>query len=89
MANMRWKCPECETGINAPSRLAKLDVRRWCLECSAETGKLVEKVCVVREKKRVAKKAKTVAKNKKKAATKKAAKERKRFKDAVKVLKEV
>lgn len=41
----RWKCPRCSTGRNAPSRMAKDDVRLYCLPCSAETGKLTRVLC--------------------------------------------
>jgi hypothetical protein len=45
------------------------DVRRYCLPCSSETGKLVERVSPTLEKKRVAKKATTKKKNAAKRAT--------------------
>jgi hypothetical protein len=38
-----WRCPNCRKGARAPQRLAKDDVRRWCLECSRRTGRLVER----------------------------------------------
>jgi len=47
-----WKCPECGKGLRAPGRLRKNDTRRYCLPCSAKTGKLVERVCPAAEKKR-------------------------------------
>jgi hypothetical protein len=50
--NKIWRCPECEVGIRAPSRIRKVDARRYCLDCTAETGKLVERVCVARETKK-------------------------------------
>lgn len=39
---VRWVCPSCSTGRLAPSRLRKIDVRRYCLPCSERTGLLVE-----------------------------------------------
>ena len=44
-----WRCPACNTGTRAPERLDHLDVRRWCLRCSARTGKLVERSVPSRE----------------------------------------
>jgi hypothetical protein len=38
-----WKCPDCNAGVRAPEQLKRLDVRRWCLRCSARTGSLVER----------------------------------------------
>lgn len=70
MANTRrrlWRCPKCRAGILAPSKLRKIDTRRWCLECSGETGKLVERKCKVNEDK---------SKTSKNKASKKAAKKR-------------
>ena len=39
----RWVCPNCQGGINAPSRMREDDVRRYCLGCSATTGRLVQR----------------------------------------------
>lgn len=41
----RWICPNCNAGKLAPARPQKDDVRRFCLPCSAKTGKLVERTC--------------------------------------------
>lgn len=41
--NKIWRCPQCDTGIRAPERLRKIDVRRYCLTCSERTGLLVER----------------------------------------------
>lgn len=38
-----WRCNSCHAGVRAPERLAFRDVRRWCLQCSARTGQLVER----------------------------------------------
>lgn len=44
MKQVRWSCPLCSSGVLAPSRPRKVDVRRWCLACSEKTGKLIERV---------------------------------------------
>jgi len=41
----RWVCPACGSGVLAPDRPRRDDVRRYCLDCSAETGRLVERSC--------------------------------------------
>ena len=50
--NRIWRCPICEVGIRAPSKIRKTAAQRYCLDCTAETGKLVERVCVARETKK-------------------------------------
>jgi hypothetical protein len=65
---VRWKCLNCDSGVLAPSRPRKDDVRRYCLKCSAKTGKLVERVAPSLEKKREASKAKSTQKQKVKRA---------------------
>lgn len=57
----RWVCPTCSGGINAPSRPRKDDVRRYCLPCSAKTGRLVERSCPSLERVRAIKTEKTTA----------------------------
>lgn len=68
----RFICPRCGAGINAPERLAKNDARRYCLVCSGETGKLVERTSPALERKRAAGRersaAKTMTKRQKAAA---------------------
>lgn len=54
--NVRWKCEICDNGLLAPSRPRMNDVRRYCLPCSADTGKLVHRVAPSLEKKRAVKK---------------------------------
>jgi hypothetical protein len=44
-----WRCPNCSSGARAPDRLDHLDVRRWCLQCSRRTGKLVERTIPSKE----------------------------------------
>jgi len=50
--NKIWRCPKCETGIRAPERLRKIDVRRYCLDCSAKAGVLVERTVPSRDAER-------------------------------------
>lgn len=57
----RWVCPHCSSGVLAPSRPRKDDVRRYCLSCSEKTGRLVERSCPALEKQRVASKEKSAA----------------------------
>lgn len=40
---VRWKCEHCESGVLAPTKPRRNDVRRYCLPCSQRTGKLVER----------------------------------------------
>lgn len=67
--NVRWKCPICESGLLAPSRPRMNDVRRYCLPCSEETGKLVQRTAPALEKKRATKKVQSSAKASAKRAT--------------------
>lgn len=50
--NRRWSCPRCESGVLAPGKMRKNDARRYCLDCTSKTGKLVERVCAALEKRR-------------------------------------
>jgi predicted SprT family Zn-dependent metalloprotease len=61
---VRWKCAICNHGLLAPSKPRKNDVRRYCLPCSEETGKLVERVAPALEKKRSVTKEKQITKAK-------------------------
>ena len=45
----RWRCPQCNKGVNAPARMLLDDVRRYCLDCSVETGRLVKRLAVAIE----------------------------------------
>jgi hypothetical protein len=47
-----WRCPTCETGIRAPGKLRMVDVRRYCLTCSAKTGVLVQRTIPSRDAER-------------------------------------
>ena len=67
--NVRWKCEVCNSGLLAPSRPRMNDVRRYCLPCSADTGKLVQRIAPALEKKREEAKQKTAIKTKAKRTT--------------------
>lgn len=43
MSQVLWKCPNGCSSVHGPSRPRKNDVRRYCLTCSARTGRLVER----------------------------------------------
>lgn len=58
MANRRWKCRRCDSGVLAPSRPRSDDVRRFCLPCSEKTGRLVQRYCPSLEKERAKKRSK-------------------------------
>ncbi len=64
----RWVCPRCGSGVLAPSRPRRDDVRRFCLKCSQKTGRLVERTCPVLDLK-----AQKKADAKRRAAARKAA----------------
>lgn len=51
----RWVCPTCGSGVLAPSRPRKDDVRRFCLACSEKSGRLVQRVCPAAETSRTRK----------------------------------
>lgn len=56
----RWDCPNGEhAGVLAPGRLRKIDVRRYCLDCSVDAGVLVERTCKANAKKAEASKARS------------------------------
>jgi hypothetical protein len=48
----RWVCPNCGAGVLAPTRPRRDDVRRYCRACSAQTGRLVERVAPALERQR-------------------------------------
>lgn len=77
---VRWKCAICNHGLLAPMKPRKNDVRRYCLPCSAKTGKLVERVSPTLEKQReiktVQRKVQTQKKNAKVSVKKKARREK-------------
>jgi hypothetical protein len=52
---VRWTCPQCEKGALGPSRPRKDNAVRYCLPCTAATGKLTERTCLAHERKKQAK----------------------------------
>lgn len=48
----RWVCPTCQSGVLAPERPRRDDVRRYCLDCSATAGRLVERTAPSLERQR-------------------------------------
>jgi len=48
----RWKCPQCDAGILAPTKPRKDDVRRYCLPCSSKNGRLVQRIAPALEAQR-------------------------------------
>jgi len=49
---VRWTCPQCDKGALGPGRPRKNNAVRYCLPCTAKTGKLVERECLTLEKRR-------------------------------------
>ena len=49
---VRWKCPTCDSGVLAPSKPRKDDIRRYCLPCSEKVGRLQTRVAPALEKQR-------------------------------------
>lgn len=41
----RWVCPVCGDGLLAPGKPRRDDVRRYCLDCSRKSGRLVQRTC--------------------------------------------
>ena len=77
---VRWNCPHGCPGILASTRPPKDSIERYCLPCSAKTGRLVLRVVPALERKRAAAAVSSAAKAKYKRAT--AARARQRAKDA-------
>jgi hypothetical protein len=65
----RWICPTCGNGRLAPTRPRRDDVRRYCLPCSEESGRLVERIAPALERQREKKSTKKKAARKRKRAT--------------------
>lgn len=74
---VRWVCPACGDGKLAPSRPRRDDVRRYCLRCSEESGRLVARVAPALERKRQERSAR-LAERRKVAARREAERERAR-----------
>lgn len=68
----RWQCPTCADVVLAPRAPAKADVRRYCLDCSKRTGKLVERFCVTAKQRQHEKRAAELAERKAATEVKKA-----------------
>jgi hypothetical protein len=67
---VRWTCSEDgHPGILAPSRLRKVDVRRYCWRCSEAAGVLVERTAPAVERAATARSAKLAVKRARKART--------------------
>lgn len=67
--NRRWLCPNgLHPGVNAPSKPRRKDIRRYCIECSVESGELVERVVPALERRREESRAKSAEKTKEKIA---------------------
>lgn len=48
----KWICPQCGVGVLGSERPRRDDIVRWCLDCSARTGRLVERTCPTLDRKR-------------------------------------
>ena len=80
--NVRWRCDTCGRGVNAPQRMRRDDVRRFCQPCSAEAGRLVQRINVraaSREQARRARSAATAARRREARAERRAAEAPARF----------
>lgn len=69
MKQVRWKCERCGDGCLAPSKPRRDDVRRYCLPCSKESGRLVERISPSLEAQRAKKQEQRRAAAKRKRAT--------------------
>lgn len=58
----RWVCPRCGGGNHAPDRPRTDDVRRYCLDCSKATGRLVKRTCPALDRERGEKRERVAAK---------------------------
>lgn len=63
----RWVCPQCDDRVMGPQRPRRDNIVRYCLPCSKQTGKLVERTAPVLEKRRAEQAAKAKAKRDAKA----------------------
>ena len=72
---IRWECPSGQhPGVLGPTRPPRDSVVRYCWPCSAESGRLVERIAPALERKRAAGAARSVTKQQAKAERERAAK---------------
>lgn len=87
MKQVRWKCERCGDGCLAPSKPRRDDVRRYCLPCSKESGRLVERISPSLEAQRAKKQEQRKQAAKRKRAT--VAKKREAMKPMIEAKKRV
>jgi len=75
---VRWNCPNDHPGILGPTRPPRDSTVRYCLTCSAKTGRLVLRVAPALESKRAAAATISATKAKAKRSREAAARERKK-----------
>lgn len=75
---VRWECPNGHPGILASTRPPLDSIERYCLVCSAKTGRLVKRVAPALERKRAAAADSAAVKAKAKRARDAKARERKK-----------
>lgn len=75
---VRWECPNGHPAVLSSTRPPKDSVDRYCLPCSAKTGRLVLRVAPALERKREAAQTSAAAKAKAKRAREAAARQRKK-----------
>jgi hypothetical protein len=76
---IRWACPNGHPGVLGSTRPPKDSIIRYCLKCSAETGRLVERIAPALERKRAAAADTAAAKAKAKRQREAAAKKRRKL----------
>lgn len=84
----RWVCPTCGKGANAPERMYRDDVRRYCLPCSAKTGRLALRNCPAIDRERENRKTKRAARTRTAAERSKTAERERRTVGGVDLLAE-
>jgi hypothetical protein len=75
---VRWECPNGHPGILASTRPPLDSIERYCLPCSAKTGRLVKRVAPALERQRASAAVTSAAKAKAKRAREAKARERKK-----------
>lgn len=79
---VRWECPNGHPGILASTRPPLDSIERYCLPCSAKTGRLVKRVAPALERQRASAAVTSAAKAKAKRAREAKARERKKAAEA-------